>query len=273
MIINGLPGDSIKANDRGLMYGDGVFRTLLIRHGKPLLWQQHYDKLQHDCAAIAIKCPSIQVVEADLQQLLQSSPELDSCAVVKIIITRGTATRGYAPVANPQVTRILSISPLPEYPAIFAAEGIKIHICKLRLGHQPSLAGIKHLNRLENVLAAAEWNDANIAEGIIFDEDNHIIEGTRSNLFLVRNGKLITPDLSQCGVAGLQRERVINYAKQNQIVCKITELTLDDLLAADEIFMVNSVIGLWPVREFPRFSCKHFPVSLQIQDWLNNGSV
>ena len=273
MIINGLPGDSISANDRGLLYGDGVFRTLLIQQGKPLLWQQHYCKLQHDCAEIGIKCPSIDMLASDLQQLLNSRSELDSSAVVKIIITRGISTRGYAPAANPQISRILSISPVPDYPPFFSSLGIKAHLCKLRLGHQRRLAGIKHLNRLENVLAAAEWNDDTIAEGILLDEEEHLIEGTRSNLFLVRNGKLYTPDLSKCGVAGLQRERVIDYAKQRKIVCKITELTMDDLQSADEIFMVNSVIGLWPVRELPRFSCNHFPVSLQIQDWLNNGSA
>lgn len=270
MIINGLPGDSISANDRGLMYGDGVFRTLLIRQDKPFLWLQHYAKLQHDCAGIGIKCPPIQLLENDLQQLQNDRLEQTSVAVLKIIISRGLSTRGYAAAANPQITRILSINPAPEYPATFSSQGIKVHICNLRLGHQPRLAGIKHLNRLENVLAATEWNNADIAEGILLDEDEHIIEGTRSNLFLVRNGNLYTPDLSKCGVAGLQRERVIDYARQHKIVCKITELTMDDLLAADEIFMVNSVIGLWPVRELPRFACKNFPVSLQIQDWLND---
>lgn len=268
MIINGLPGDSINANDRGLMYGDGVFRTLLIRQGKALHWQQHYNKLQHDCAAIGIVCPSIQLLGAELAQLAQSEPD----AIAKIVITRGPATRGYAPAANPQVTRILSTSSIPEYPDSYATQGISVHICKLRLGHQPRLAGIKHLNRLENVLAAAEWNDPDIAEGILLDQDGHIIEGTRSNLFLVRDGKLFTPDLSKCGVAGLQRERVMHYARQQRMICKVTELTLDDLLAADEIFMVNSVIGLWPVRDLHRFSSRHFPVSLQIQEWLNNES-
>ncbi len=268
MIINGLAGDSINANDRGLMYGDGVFRTLLVRLGKPLFWQQHYDKLKHDCHALGIICPTIQVLAAELEQLLQNQSD----TIAKIVITRGPATRGFAPSANPQVTRILSISPIPEYPASYATQGISMHVCKLRLGHQPRLAGIKHLNRLENVLAAAEWNDVNIAEGLLQDEDGHVIEGTRSNLFLVRNGKLFTSDLSKCGVAGLQRDRVIAYARQYKIVCKITDLSMDDLLAADEIFVVNSVIGLWPVREIYRFSCKHFPVSLQIQEWLSNES-
>lgn len=268
MIINGLPGNSINASDRGLMYGDGVFRTLLIRQGKPLLWQQHYNKLQHDCDAIGINCPSMQLLATELAQLAQSNPD----SVAKIVITRGPATRGYAPAANPQITRILSISSLPEYPESFAIQGISVHICKLRLGHQPRLAGIKHLNRLENVLAAAEWTDTNIAEGLMLDQDGHVIECTRSNLFMVRDGKLFTPDLSRCGVAGLQRDRVMDYARQQRMVCKVTDITLDELLAADEIFIVNSVIGLWPVREMLRFKCKNFPVSLQIQEWLSNGS-
>jgi 4-amino-4-deoxychorismate lyase len=270
MIINGIPGDSLSASDRGLMYGDGVFRTLRIRHNKPTHWQPHYSKLQHDCTAIGIKCPPIQILAEDIEQLIRQHSEFTTDGVAKIIITRGYATRGYAPAANPQLSRILSFSPMPAYPLNYASAGVRLHLCKFRLGHQPRLAGIKHLNRLENVLAAAEWNDENIAEGIMLDEDNLIIEGTRSNLFLVRNGKLYTPDLSRCGVAGLQRDRVIDYARQQRIVCKITELTMDDLVSADEIFLVNSVVGLWPVRELPGFSCKQFPFSLQIQEWLNN---
>ncbi len=269
MLINGLPGDSINANDRGLLYGDGVFRTLLIRQGKPVLWQRHYNKLQHDCAGIGIKCPPAQLLESELEQLAGDHAD----GVAKIILTRGISNRGYAPAANPQVTRILNLNPMPAYPEANATQGISMHVCKLRLGHQPRLAGIKHLNRLENVLAAAEWTDSNIAEGLMLDEDEHIIEGTRSNLFLVRNSNLYTPDLSKCGVAGVQRERVMEYAKQHRIVCKVTEITLDDLQSADEIFMVNSVIGLWPVRAVHRFTGKYFPVSLQIQDWLNHGSA
>lgn len=268
MLINGLPGDSISASDRGLMYGDGVFRTLVVHQGKPLLWQQHYSKLQHDCHALGIVCPPIQLLATELEQLVQTQPD----AIAKIVITRGPATRGYAPSPNPQVTRILSISSLPVNLDANATQGIKVHICKLRLSHQPRLAGIKHLNRLENVLAAAEWNDASIAEGILLDEDEHVIAGTRSNLFLVRENNLYTPDLSKCGVAGLQRDRVIDYARQRRMVCKVTELQMDDVMSADEIFVVNSVIGLWPVRDIHRFSTTHFPVSLQIQDWLNNGS-
>lgn len=268
MIVNGLLGEFVSANDRGLIYGDGVFRTMLVREGQLLHWQQHYRKLQHDCSALAIECPSMQILTAELDQLIRIRPD----GVAKIIITRGTGSRGYAPSAHPLITRILNLSPPPIYPDSYATSGVSMRICRLRLGHQPRLAGIKHLNRLENVLAAAEWNDTDIAEGLLLDESGHIIEATRSNLFLVKDGALFTPDLSRCGVAGLQRDRVMDWAKRRGMACKVASLLLDDLLAADEVFVVNSVIGLWPVREMPDFRRSHFPISLLIQDWLNHGS-
>jgi 4-amino-4-deoxychorismate lyase len=268
MLINGLPGEHLNANDRGLQYGDGVFRTMRVRDGQILHWQQHYNKLQHDCSALALACPSIQILRVELDQLIQTRRD----GIAKIIITRGTGNRGYAPPARPLVNRILNITPSPVYPDSFASSGVSMHICNLRLGHQARLAGIKHLNRLENVLAAAEWNDANIAEGLLMDESGHIIEATRSNLFLVKDGALFTPDLSRCGVAGVQRERVMDWARQGGILCNIADLLLDDLLVADEVFVVNSVIGLWPVREMPGFRREYFPVSLLIQEWLNHAS-
>jgi len=268
MIINGLPGELVNANDRGLLYGDGVFRTMLVRNGLIPHWHQHYNKLQHDCSALALDCPPIKNLADELSLLTHSHPE----GVAKIIITRGTGTRGYAPSVQYQATRILSISPFPNYPASFSSSGVKVHICNTRLGLQPRLAGVKHLNRLENVLAAAEWSDAHFSEGLLLDETGHVIEATRSNLFMVKNNSLFTPDLSRCGVAGLQRDRVIDMARRHGMKCKITTLQLENLLDADEVFLVNNVIGLWPVREMTGYKRNKFPVSLLIQDWLLNES-
>jgi len=266
MIINGQVGELIHAKDRGFTYGDGVFRSMLLHEGKINLWPQHFNKLKHDCISLGINCPSIKILAAELDQLIADQPE----GVAKIVITRGIGTRGYSPISESNSTRVISISPSPQYPDFFSTNGVSIYICHLRLGHQPRLAGIKHLNRLENVLAAAEWQDPGIAEGLLLDEEGHIIEGTRSNLFLVKNGNLYTPDLSRCGVAGLQRDRVLEWATQNGVSTKITNLFLDDLLAADEAFMVNSVIGLWPIREMSGFKRDSFPISHLIQNWLNN---
>lgn len=267
-LINGVPCDTISVNDRGLLYGDGVFRTLLLRKGKVLQWHRHYARLSKDCGTINLSCPPESLLHEELERLVQNSQD----GVIKIIITRGSAQRGYAPAQHPAVTRILSLSQIPVYPESFAKSGVRLHLCQLRLGHQPFLAGAKHLNRLENVLAAAEWDDPEIAEGLLLDESGYVIGGVRSNIFMVKSGELVTPDLQRCGISGVQRERLIEWAAQQGVACKIADIQLEDMLCADEIFLVNSVIGLWPVREIASYRCEYHPVAQVIQDWLDYDS-
>lgn len=266
MLVNGIPGNSIDIRDRGLLYGDGVFRTLRAAHGKAQHWPLHYLKLQHDCHTLGIVCPDVALLSAELDEVLEQHPD----GVVKLIVTRGAGTRGYAPSMQAASTRIWDVAPLPNYPPEYATAGIKARICRLRLGHQPSLAGIKHLNRLENVLAAAEWNDAQssdagIAEGLLLDTKGNIIEGTRSNLFLVSHGELVTPDLANCGVAGVQRERIMAWAAHHDVPLHVREVGLDEVMEADELFVTNSIIGLWPIRELEQRRWAAFPVAAQIR--------
>lgn len=265
-LINGIPCDTISVNDRGLLYGDGVFRTMLLRHGTVVQWQRHYAKLAHDCSAIDLHCPSESTFNEELASLVEHTQE----GVIKVLVTRGSGQRGYAPALNQASTRILSLFPQPDCPVEFFQYGVRLRLCQTRLGHQPRLAGIKHLNRLENVLAAAEWNDPDIAEGLLLDESGFVVEGVRSNVFLVKDGILITPDLSRCGVAGIQRDRVIEWGARQRMACKIAEITLDSLLCADEIFLVNSIIGLWPVRDFLSYHREYHPVSRTLQNWLSH---
>lgn len=264
MLVNGVLIDSIDANDRGLLYGDGVFRTLRLAGGKFLHWSHHYRKLQQDCAALLLPCPDQRMLRDELDYLAAGQTD----AVVKIIVTRGTGARGFAPPDQAHPTRILSLSPLPVYPEHFRSEGIQLRLCEMRLSHQPRLAGIKHLNRLENVLAAAEWDDTGIPEGLLCDVDGNVIEGTRSNLFIVVEGALLTPDLSRCGVAGVQRGRVIEWAYRDGVACEVCQLTLEQVMAADEVFLVNSVIGLWPVQQLGERSWARHPGALRIQSAL-----
>lgn len=266
MLVNGLPGNAISIRDRGLLYGDGVFRTLRASQGVALHWPLHYRKLQQDCQALGISCPSFELLFAELGGLLAQHSD----GVVKLIVTRGAGVRGYAPSAGAEPARIWDASPLPQYPADNATRGIKAKLCDLRLAAQPRLAGIKHLNRLENVLAAAEWDDAEIAEGLLLDAEGHVVEGTRSNLFLVSRGRLITPDLSRCGVAGVQRERVMAWAGQHGVPLEVRDVVLDEVLQADEVFLVNSIIGLWPVRELQSRKWETFPLAAKIARHLES---
>jgi 4-amino-4-deoxychorismate lyase len=265
MLINGKQGDSISVRDRGLLYGDGVFRTLRALHGKAQHWPLHYQKLQHDCAALNIICPDIALLSAQLNELLAQHPD----GVVKLIVTRGEGARGYSPPARAKPTIIWDVSPLTVYSAEWATQGIKARLCQLRLSQQPRLAGIKHLNRLENVLAAAEWNDTKVAEGLLMDAVGNVIEGTRSNLFLVSQGELITPELSRCGVAGVQRGRVMAWAMQHNMPLQVRDVGLDEILHADELFVVNSIIGVWPIRELEQHRWSDFPVARRIRDSFN----
>lgn len=266
MLVNGAPGNSISIRDRGLLYGDGVFRTLRAAQGKALHWPLHYLKLQHDCTALGISCPDEALLCAELDKVLAQHPD----GVVKLIVTRGEGVRGYTPSAAALPTRIWDFSPLPDYPPEWAMQGIKARICSLRLPAQPRLACVKHLNRLENVLAAAELNDAQshdsqLAEGLLLDGEGHLIEGIRSNLFLVSQGRLVTPDLARCGVAGIQRGRVMAWALQHGVMLQVRDIGLEEALHADELFIVNSVIGLWPIRELEQRHWSNFPVAMQIR--------
>lgn len=244
-LINGVASESIAANDRGLQYGDGVFRTLRVAGGTALHWQRHYAKLAHDCAALDIRCPEPDLLASELARLADRQTD----GVAKIIVTRGEGARGYAVTPAAPATRILSMHPVPDYPSAWAGQGVKVHLCRLRLSIQPRLAGVKHLNRLENVLARGEWNDPAIAEGLLLDSADNVIEGVMSNLFISEGETLVTPDLRHCGVAGVQRERILERAAAQGVTCRVEPISLERLLRADEAMLVNSIIELWAIRE------------------------
>jgi 4-amino-4-deoxychorismate lyase len=265
ILVDGLPATAVPADDRGFTYGDGVFRTLSMRQGHAKWWPQQYAKLAADCKALGITAPAESDLGLDLQTIALQHPD---CAL-RITVTRGSGGRGYAGPENPRPRRVVSASPLPEYPAHWPEQGISVRVCELRLAAQPCLAGIKHLNRLENVLARAEWDDPAIAEGLLLDEAGNVIEGTRCNVFMVEDGVLITPDLSHCGVAGVTRDLVIAVAGRNGLQCRIEPISRPRLEAATEILLVNSLIGVWPVAELEQYRWSNFKVAPLVRKWLN----
>lgn len=265
-LVNGVETDAISVHDRGLAYGDGVFRTFRLRSGKPLLWRRHYPKLTADCEVLRIACPAADVLERDLAAIATRRPD----CVVRIIVTRGSGLRGYALPGAAAPARIVSASPLPDYPQRCYEQGVRVRLCRLRLAAQPALAGVKHLNRLENVLARSEWNDPGIGEGLLRDADGNVIGGTMTNLFLVRDGALVTPDLTRCGVAGVTREMVLEQAQANKIRTRIAAVSIDELIAADELFLVNSVIGVWPIAALDRETWSAGPLTAQVRRWIDD---
>ena len=237
--VDGRPAEALSVRDRGLAYGDGLFETIAVRAGRPRLLARHLARLEEGIRRLFLPVSLAQVE----QELLAFAAQLGE-GVAKLMLTRGEGLRGYAAPADAQVRRILIGSPAPAYPVAHFDEGIALFPCATRLAEQPLLAGLKHLNRLEQVLARSEWSDPAFAEGLMRDQGGRVIEGVFSNLFLVRDGQLITPELSRCGVAGVARAEVL----ANRPSARVRDLTLDELCGASEVFLTSSVRGILPVQ-------------------------
>ena len=246
-LVNGETADRVSILDRGLQFGDGLFETIAVQNENPLLWERHARRLIAGARRLGIGLAAPVSWQSEVFQLCRGIGQ----GVLKITVTRGTSERGYSINPNATPTRILSISPWPAYPAANAHDGVAVRVCRTRLGRNPELAGIKHLNRLEQVLARMELNDG-FAEGVMCNDANYAIEGTMSNLFLVQAGTVRTPDLSDCGVAGVMRETVLDQLRQLGVAARVEPVTLDELFQADEVFITNSLIGIWPVRRLAK---------------------
>lgn len=267
--VNGVPGEQLSIRDRGLAYGDGLFETIAVRAGQPRLLTRHMARLQDGCRRLAIELDAQQMQA----ELLAFAAEMGE-GVAKLIVTRGEGQRGYLPPQPCQPLRILQGAAFPAYPAAHAEQGVRLFPCVTRLAEQPLLAGLKHLNRLEQVLARAEWQDAEHAEGLMRDSSGRVIEGVYSNLFLVSDGKLLTSDLSRCGVAGVMRRELLERVVAAGLVVQVRDIEFGELLAADEVFLCNSLYGIWPVRALQERHWPLGPVTRKLQaivrDLLDN---
>ncbi len=241
-MVNGVAESRISVFDRAFHYGDGVFETVAMHAGRLLLWERHMERLHGACRRLSLNAPDPGLLRAEAGELCRGRNR----AVVKIIITRGGGGRGYAPPDAPSPTRVVGVWPWPDYPAQNGRLGVAVRWCRTPASISPHLAGIKHLNRLDQVLARAEWG-REYAEGLMCDPFGHVIEGTMSNVFAVSGGTLMTPDLSQSGVAGVMRAQIMAAARDLGLRCEERRITGPELEQMDEIFLTNSVIGLWPV--------------------------
>jgi len=231
-----------------LQYGDGVFETMRVRGGRVRLLEYHLDRLFAGCRSLEISGPA----PRNLRRELERTAGLRRDGVLKLIVTRGASSaRGYRPTGRERCTRILTLHPLPPA-AAGAAPPARVRLCATPLGLNPRLAGLKTLNRLESVVARAEWNDARIWEGLMRDVDENIVCGTMSNLFLRRGTRLMTPLLDRCGVAGVMRRWVLETAGQLGLCAVECRIGWRELQDAEEVFMSNAVVGLRSVAVVER---------------------
>ena len=271
--VDGSPTSALPCDDRGVLYGDGLFETIAVVDGKLRAWPLHLARVQRGCRALAIVPPLGAEFDADLATL---EPELvtRTRAVLRLTVTRGSGRRGYAPDRTSAARRIWSLSSWPSAMTPPARRiGLTAVWLQTTLARQPRLAGIKHLNRLEQVLAARELAGSNAEEGLVCDADGFVIEAVSANVFVRRSDTLMTPELSQCGVAGVARERVLQAANALGYRAVVTRLRRADVAAADEVILTNALHGARAVAELGGVRWSAFPATRALDRVLNEETL
>ncbi len=263
VLINGVSSHTIDVFNRGLAYGDGLFETIAVHGAQPQFLERHMQRLMASCHRLAITC-DITLLQQSIDCLLLGIPVDDNTYhVLKIIVTRGYSGRGYRAGQHAGSDHIVALHPIT-YPTLSMRDGVAVRICHNRLAVNPRLAGIKHLNRLEQVMARSEWYDTNIFEGLMLDTQGYLVEGTQSNLFLCNGDTLLTPSLHRCGVAGVMRSLVMEVlAPSLHLKVDEKDLSMVTLIDAPAVFLTNSLMGIVPVI---KIGCHHKTIDASIRD-------
>lgn len=244
ILVDGREESSVPVDDRGFQYGDGVFETLAVDDARPLALRRHLDRLIEGCRRLAIPPPPRELLAEESAHVCAGARR----AVLKVIVTRGRGGRGYRAPAHAEPTRVVVLHAWPDYPSRARHTGVAVRMCRTRLARNRALAGIKHMNRLEQILARAEHPEADVADGLMLDDRGNVIESTACNLFVRHDRVLRTPDLSECGVAGIVRGLVVETARgMDDVEVRVAPVRAEELATADECFLSNSLVGIWPV--------------------------
>lgn len=271
--VNGQVAADISVHDRGLTYGQTLFETVAIQAGEPLLLEQHLQRLSHGCQRLSIPLNQ-SILKGEINQACATAYKKTKAAriVMRLTISMGEGGRGYRNPRKPKPLRILAFSNYPDTPESNWEDGITLGMVSIRLAHQPDLAGLKHGNRLEQIIARSQWEDG-WQEAILLDQNESIIEATQSNIFIVKNNVLKTPDLTKCGVAGVMRDYILQNAARVELVPQVMTLTVPDVELADAVFVCNSLAGLWPVKRFYGREYENFKLSEKLQKLLREDGV
>ncbi len=248
--INGEAVDCLFAEDRSIQYGDGFFTTISIVDHKILNWQAHWSRIKNSCQQLNIPVPAIADLKSWLNRAIESylSQQSADRAVLKIVVSRGVGGVGYAPSSKPKLNILFYFKPHPVQSANLHA-GIIAGVCKTQASIN-AFAGVKTLNRLENVLARQEVMENGWDEGIMLNYVDQVVCATQSNIYLVKENKIITPVIANSGVAGTTRASLYKLLQQHDWDLVEKNLSLQDVENADEIFFTNAVRGVQPVTQF-----------------------
>ncbi len=264
---------AVPIDNRALHYGDGVFETIAIRKGEPRLWSLHVDRLQSGCERLGIAVPAANDLQQELVQALLATEVDTRYALAKIIVSAGSAQRGYRRPDKTEAEVFTGVFAGVRPDVALSRDGVVTRLCETIVAAQPALAGIKSLNRLEQVLARNEWQDPGVFEGLMCDADGKLICGTMSNVFVVHDNSIATPSLDRCGVAGVMRRHVIAILSANGMRVRECVLAWDKLLSADEVFLTNSQFGVLPVRACDDRAWPVGPVTGRVLSLLAAGGI
>lgn len=245
---HGQPLDAIAIDDRAVQYGDGIFETIAVRDGRPRLWDLHMQRLALGCKRLSLPMPAENLLERDLERALARTSTNTAFCTAKIVLTAGSGQRGYRRPAVPKTTTLMGVFGSKPLDPVWYRNGVDAILCRTRLSSQPQLAGVKSLNRLDQVLARGEWDDAAVFEGLMLDADDRVVCGTASNVFFVRDARIMTPQLTRAGVPGIMRQHLLQLFGDNDIEFEEADIPLDELDHMDEAFVCNSQVGALPLR-------------------------
>jgi 4-amino-4-deoxychorismate lyase len=265
--------ETVPIGDRALHYGDGLFETIAVRSGQPRLLDLHLDRLELGCHRLNIDKRPIATIPDGLQFAIKTAGFDGADCTAKIILSRGEGRRGYAPSAMTQPVLRIGIFERTSYPVEYYRDGIVVSLSKVRLARQPQLAGIKTLNRLEQVLAAAEHAEPGCTERLMMDTEGNLICGTMSNVFLVLGSTVMTPAITHAGICGVMRRHLLRTADKLTIDCEAARIQPEMLQQADEVFVTNSQIGLWPVRACGKLRWRPGPVTRRLMAGLEQAGI
>lgn len=249
---NGQIITEVEGWDRGLQFGDGLFETIRISNGNPVAFQFHEARLNRGMQRLGFpeEAEANQIISSALAAFLGEANSNTGMGdgVLKVIVTRGNSARGYRPPQSAEINITAFFSDLSSYPEAYYQDGINVGFCRTQAVIQPQLAGLKHLNRLDCVLAASEVANkgGEWQEGLMLNDLGFVIEGTMSNVFVNIDGQWITPKLERSGVAGTMRQRIIERA---DLDVTVRDVSKSEFNRVSSMFVCNSLIGIWPVSD------------------------
>jgi len=245
---DGKPATAVSIDDRAFHYGDGLFETVAVRGGEPRLWQYHMERMTLGCERLSLEMPAVDEVRDELQVALgQHSPRNGDC-IAKIVLSGGPGQRGYGRPPGTVGALLIGLFDYKPVPRQAYVDGIDTVVCETPLATGSPTAGLKTLNRLEQVLGRSECLAADAFEGLMLDAGNRLICGTMSNVFIVSDNSVITPSLERCGVAGVMRRLLLKALVERGLAVKAADVPIDELWNSDEVFLTNSQFGALSVR-------------------------